>query len=143
MILQEENVSHRNAKPTAATIKSAPKPEVKPQPLKAAAVGDSSSGQQKQQLKRQEVVLQELQRLKSSGDGANGKTAAAAPAPLPDDPEALELHPCEEFDEPSSDSPQRQQLRQPPVVEKAAPPGPQAVVKKVQQFESIMGASVL
>lgn len=65
----------------------------------------------KQQLNRQEMVRQELQRLKG-GDGscASDRKEAAA-----DDPEALELHAYEEFDEPAPDVGGPQQLLQRPV----------------------------
>ncbi len=68
---------------------AAAKPEPK-QPVKKNSE-ESSTEQQPKQLKRQEVVLQELQRLKSREE----KLSAAHG----EDAEELELHPCEEFDD--------------------------------------------
>ncbi len=81
---------------TKATVSSkqpaqaaAAKPE--PKQLVKKSSEESSTEQQPKQLKRQEVVLQELQRLKSREE----KLSAAHG----EDAEELELHPCEEFDD--------------------------------------------
>ena len=80
---------------TKATVGSKPpapvaaaKPELK-QPEKKTGV--ESSTEQPKQLKRQEVVLQELQRLKSREEKLSAVHG--------EDAEELELHPCEEFDD--------------------------------------------
>ena len=71
---------------SSLALKPAPPKQPPPPPIK-----NSSGDAPPPKLKRHEIVQQELQRLKSTVVTA---TAAAA-----DDPEELELHPSEEFEE--------------------------------------------